>query len=345
VDKISRSGIKILLALLAIFLLTGCYDGRWGKVRAAEQTRDRLSAWLVFWDLEKGAAELKHYTKKFDEVCYFGAYFKNDGTLMLPRELEQANRPAQKREGQTVYLNIVNDRLLPNGGKEFKTTEFLGRLLQDVASRREHIRAIVALAQKERYDGVEIDYERIWKDDTTKNVFLPFVRELYEEAGSKNLKLRVVLEPGAPYDDVKWPEGPKYVVMFYNLFGTHSGPGPKADKKFIQKTLSKMAALPEPKSVAFATGGCLWSSKGEKRFITESEAERLLAESKAPQKRDEVSGVVFFKYRKGISVYEVWYADAATLDYWTKLAEESGVRDIALWRLGGNNSLAAFKRL
>ena len=314
-------------------------------LRRLGKRENQLSVWTVYWDTEEGSKEFGRFEKRLDEVCFFGAYFEEDGKLLLPEELTFDKRVAKKKKQLVEYLTIVNDRVLPDGSKEYKKTEFLQDLLNDQEKRKEHIDELIALAKSEHFDGVEIDYERIWKDCETKDSFVPFIKELYAATTANNLKLRVVLEPGTPFNDIELPTGPKYVVMLYNLYGLHSGPGPKADSAFIKKVLVKMAKVPEPKAVAFATGGCLWSSDGDKKFLTEREAKQLLGQYNVDAKRDAASKAVTFKYREGTTVYEVWYADAATLDYWISLAEESGIRDIAIWRLGSNETLNKIKRL
>jgi len=76
------------------------------------------------------------------------------------------------------------------------------------------------------------------------------------------------LAPGASLSAKHFITGPKYVVMLYNLYGTHTLlPAQKADRTFIQKTLANMATLPEPKAVAYAGGGCLWNTKGQRRLL------------------------------------------------------------------------------
>ncbi len=344
-NKLLRNSVKIILLSLLLFLLAGCYNGKQANVKAASQTKNQLSVWTVYWDAQEGTEEFGRFEKRLDEVCLFGAHFEEDGKLFLPEELTFDKRAAKKKKQLVEYLTIVNDRILADGCKEYKKTEFLQDMLNDQERRKEHIEEIIALAKSEHYDGVEIDYERIWRDCEIKDSFIPFIKELYAAATANDLKLRVVLEPGTPFNDIELPVGPKYVVMLYNLYGMHSGPGPKADSDFIKKVLGKMANMPEPKAVAFATGGCIWNSDGEKRFITEKEAKQLLEQYKADAKRDGASKAVTFKYREGTTAYEVWYADAATLDYWISLAEDAGIRDIAIWRLGSNLTLQKIKRL
>ena len=54
---------------------------------------------------------------------------------------------AKKKKKLVEYLTIVNDRVLPDGSKEFKKTEFLHNLLNDQEKRKEHIENIIAFPQ------------------------------------------------------------------------------------------------------------------------------------------------------------------------------------------------------
>ena len=131
--------------------------------------------------------------------------------------------------------------------------------------------------------------------------------------------------------------------MLYNLHGLHNGPGPKADGAFIRKTVSRMADLPGKKSVAIATGGCIWQdyrllglSRGATRFLSSQEAAALAKEKAASVTRDEASGVLQFSYEEDKHHYEVWYADAETVNAWITEIAKLGISDVSIWRLGGN---------
>ena len=98
------------------------------------------------------------------------------------------------------------------------------------------------------------------------------------------LKLRVPLAPGTSFSTTHFIAGPEYVVMLYNLYGTHTLlPGPKADRAFVQKILANMV----------------------------------------------------FNY--------AWFADATTINYCISLAKEDGIKNIELWRLGGNSRIENIK--
>ncbi|MBU2701936.1 spore germination protein YaaH [Sporomusaceae bacterium BoRhaA] len=326
------------------FILTGCnYDSQ-VAVNAVPKEPTKISAWLAYWDLDAGEKDLKKMGNQLDQLSYFGAYFDKNDNFFIPKELSDKRSELKKRkEKYETYLTFVNDKQNFDGSVVLKDIEVLRRLFSDDASMEKHIDEIIALTLQGGYDGIEIDYERIWTDEKIGQPFLRFADKLYVKALKNNLKLRLVLEPSTPFSSTGFFQGPEYVVMFYNLYGLHSAPGPKANKEFIQKTFNRMKVLPGEKSVAFSTGGCVWGDNGEKRFLTEVEAKTLAVTYGVETKRDEESQCAVFDYQdKGIS-YQVWYADVKTLNYWIAIAKEQGVNNISLWRFGGNVDINKIK--
>lgn len=325
--------LKGSIVAIALVFLAGCNYNSQAAVSGPVQK----SAWLAYWDLEAGEKDLAKVSKKLEKLSYFGAYFDKDGRLFLPKELSDKRTELQKQKvGYQTYLTFINDKQNADGSAVMKDIDILKRLFADEPSMDKHIAEIIAMTKQGGYDGIEIDYERIWKDEKVGQAFIRFTEKLYEQAIKQDLDLRVILEPGTPFTSVDFPRGPEYVVMLYNLHGLHNSPGPKADKEFIQKKVKQMAALPGEKAVALSTGGCLWGDNGEKRFLTEVEARTLAATYGVQQKRDEDSQCLVFAYKEKGVAYQVWYADSKTLQYWIVAAQEQGVNQISLWRLGGN---------
>ncbi|MEG6586623.1 hypothetical protein [Dendrosporobacter sp. 1207_IL3150] len=331
---------KILKAAIiaAVFLiLTGCtYDSQY-LVNAVAKEPIKKTVWLAYWDLNAGEKDLQLTPNSVEKLSFFAAYFDKDDRVFVPIELSnkksELNNKINKYE---TYLTFVNDKQSASGSCVMKDIEVLRRVFADDVTIEKHIDDIIALTLQGGYDGIEVDYERIWKDESVGKSFMKFADKLYKRAIDNNLKLRIVLEPRAPFASNDFPKGPEYVVMLYNLNGLHSDPGPKANKEFIQKTITKMKALPGSNSVAFSTGGCLWGSDGKKRFLTEAEAKHLADKKEAEIKRDEQSQCIVFEYVEGGITYQVWYADVKTLNYWISIAKVEGVNNISLWRLGGN---------
>lgn len=329
---------RMMLLAAVFFFLTGCNYDSPVKVDAKETSRG--SSWIAYWDLDAGEKDLQRIGNKLDKLSYFGAYFDQDDRLFIPQELSEKQKKLKSQKANyEIYLTFINDKQNSDGSAELKDIEVLRRLFVDDAAIEKHIDEIITMTLQGGYNGIEIDYERIWTDPKIGQSFLNFTDKLYAKALKNNLKLRIVLEPGSPFATGAFPNGPDYVVMVYNLYGLHSGPGPKADKEFIQKTLTRMEALPGCKWAAFSTGGCLWGDNGEKRFLSEVEAKTLAVTYDAAAKRDKGSQCLVFAYKdKGVS-YQVWYADVETLNYWIAIAKTYGIGNISLWRMGGNVDL------
>lgn len=343
-DSIFLKTVKAAIAAAVFVIFTGCTYNP-AVVSAVAEKPAELSAWLAYWDLDAGEKDLKRINRNFAKLSYFGAYFDKNDNLFIPAELIDKKRQLKKAAGKyETYLTFVNDKENPDGSVVVKDVEVLRRIFANDISLEKHVDAIIALTMQGGYDGIEIDYEKIWKDRKIGLSFLNFTEKLYAKAMQNHLKVRIVLEPMAPFDFADFCKGPEYVVMFYNLYGLHSGPGPKANKEFIQKTLTRMENLPSEKSAAFSTGGCVWDSNGKKSFLTEAEAKTLAVTNEAEPKRDEESQCIVFEYKdsKGVT-YQVWYADVKTLNYWISIAQEQGQNNISLWRLGGNVDIDKIK--
>lgn len=329
-----------LCTILCVGLLTGCYLGSASDVSSS--VKGDVTVWLAYWDADAGSKDIKRLKGKGYNISYFAAYFDKDANLFIPDEITQAKEKLGNLGGK-AYLSFVNDKEKPDGANILKDKDVLHEVFENDETMQNHIDSILSLAKQGKYDGVEIDYETFWKDEDLVEKFLEFTKNLYDQAEAAGLKVRIILEPNTPFM-ADFAEGPEYVVMMYNLYGLHSGPGPKANKEFIQAVLTKMQNLPGEKSVAFSTGGCLWGSEGEKRLLTEDAAMVLAKTYHARVTRDEASACQFFSYTEANINYTVWYADAETLKFWNAVASElGGNTNISIWRMGGNADIAKIK--
>ena len=326
-----KQAIFALAAASSLLLFSGCGAA---PLKSGNHPPVTKSAWVVSWDKEKGWEAYDKTKERWGSVSYFAVTFDEKGALKVPADLP-------KIESTPFYLTFVNDVTKSNGHSTEKDTDILRHVLRDEHARRVHAKEILAIAEACGADGIDIDYERIGKDPELVEAFAHFTQLLYLESIPAHKKIRIILEPSMPMD-APYSVGPEYVVMLYNLYGLHSGPGPKADGPFIEKTIRKMEALPSKKAVAFSNGGCLWKDaglfglvKGTPRFITTAEAVRRCDAHQTKPERDEASAALHFSYQEDGHTYEVWYADEETLDAWTTLAANRGIPSVSLWRLGG----------
>ncbi len=333
---------KALTAILAAgsFLLSAGCNG--SPIQSAPHEPVAMTAWVADWDMKQGMTEYGQIQGNIEHLSYFAARFQKDGSLMIPESITQGR---QGHEQSTDYLTVVNDAESGKGDIRDKDLEVLHKVLKNKKSRAQHIQELLSLVEDNGYGGLEIDYERVFKDKELIGKYLDFLQELNVACQEKNIHLRAILEPGMDFG-AGFPEGPEYVVMLYNLYGTHSNAGPKANGSFIEKTIERMAALPGDKGVALSTGGCMWEARLLKlkhdkgKFINEAKAISLQQQFKAETQRDPESACLYFDYTDKGSDYTIWYADSETINAWITVAANKGIKSVSLWRLGGNTDVA-----
>ena len=301
----------------------------------AEELFENDAAWAVYWDDEDVTKKLSERAPEADIICIFEAYFDEGYGLVFNEDAKALfeklkNDPAGK--DRKYYLTFVND-VVGTASTKQKDTDVLYSILQDPAK---HASDIVEMAKDNGFDGIEIDYEKIRKDEKLWELFTVFEKELIAACRNEGLDIRVVLEPSTPVSKLEFPEGPEYVVMCYNLFGYGTKPGPKADEEFLSELVSDFEALPGDTGYALANGGFDWDlADGSVTSLTDEEGRQLLSEHAGKAVRDEKSGVMTFTYNKDGAEHEVWVADDETLENWSRILHEKTGRKvkISLWRI------------
>ncbi|WMJ89345.1 glycosyl hydrolase [Anaerocolumna sp. MB42-C2] len=304
-----------------------------------EDNKD-FSVWLTYWDLKNFEQEISAAKDNIDNICYFAAYFNTDGKLFIPQEITNTYKQIKSKYGENKYhsyLSFVNDLLKPDGTSSLKDTELLYTLFSTPEQIENHINEIINMTVNGGYNGIEIDYEGIKSDIKLWNLYLNFINQLYAAALAKSIPVRIVLEPNVPEKELKFTQGPEYVIMCYNLYGAGTVPGPKANEKFLTQMAEKMKAFPGKVNFAFSSGGYDFAEDGTAKQVTEIEAETLRTEYNTAITRDKDSNCIVFKYKdlNGLS-HEVWYADKETLNFWYSVINKYGDYGFTLWRIGGN---------
>lgn len=302
-----------------------------------------ISVWPTYWDTETVMDEITVMQEEIDCICYFAAYFNEEQELFIPNKSLQTKADVEKVYADkqwTSYLTVVNDLLLKGGGSSLKDTTLLYQMLENPTNRTNHIYELMKLVKENDFDGIEIDYEAIKKDMQLWEYFIAFLVELNEETVKQGIQLRVLLEPGAPIEQLEFPDGPEYVMMCYNLNGYGTEPGPKANSEFIQKMAKKMEVLPGRKGMAFSVGGFDFAQDGSVAQLTETQCKALLEQHSSEVRRDEASHALIFDYiDENAMSHQVWYGDTETLKYWIEEGMASGFQSFSIWRLGSFTSL------
>ncbi|PQP89182.1 glycosyl hydrolase [Paenibacillus sp. AR247] len=337
--QVAQSG---WMTLVLVIVAVGVGFSMWMRQPAMQaaappaRTPVNLTAWVVDWQWESGLTDAGELGKALSRVQAFAAYFDESDqpyfTKAFQEALPQIRETAEAAGIGELNLTLVNDIVRRDGSESPKDSELVSRLVSTKEAREKHIAEIEALLDQYSFQGVEIDYERI--PDKDWGYMTAFYRELYERMHAKGKSLRIVLESRAPVETLKLPEGPEYVMMAYNLYGTHSGPGPKADKAFLKKLAKRMTAVPGVKTIAIAAGGFDWHGD-QVTAITEQQAVKIRYTNGSELKRDAASGSLHYQYTDDKNVkHTVWYADGSTLTSWIDTLRQAGISHVAVWRLG-----------
>lgn len=338
---IVQFGRIALVGLLIVFLVS-C-KGEGNESEPGESLKDVVvdevslstSIWLVDWQVEESLYDVAQIVDSIDNLSLFATYFDENGEFYQPEQTEQLINKTIKdlSSPKSVYMTFVNDQFMADGTIIQKNPVLLNDILASSSSRNNHIEQLLTYAKNFQIDGIEIDYEKIPKDLTDE--FLRFIDELYVALDERGLSLRVILEPSFPLKIDALAQDIQFVVMAYNVFGFHSGPGPKANYQFLDKVVSAFPNQVGNVGIALATGGFRWHGDNV-QSLTEKDIQTLIDRHQVKPKRDNESDALTFTYSEDNNQVEVWYADNVTLTSWVRyLALKGDYRNFSFWRSGG----------
>jgi spore germination protein YaaH len=301
-------------------------------------TNIAYGSWLPYWETSASLEEANEMQNQLDTFVAFACLFDNKDNLLMPVEtvdLLSALKKSHAQDGKNVYLSVVNDIEVSPGKYDNKSVGLLRRLFRSEETRSRHMEQLAELIDTYGLKGLELDYENIKYDTGLWSSYTLFIEKIWSICQRDGINLRIVLPWDAPlYANL--PVGPEYTVMCYNLYGYHSGPGPKADLAFLKKTCELYVNAPFTVRMAFATGGFDWYD-GTIDALTQEQAQKQLQAVQFEPSRDEASGALTAAYKQDGKEHTMWYADAKTLCVWQDVCASYGFSSFDLFRLGGND--------
>lgn len=294
-------------------------------------------AWLPYWEMDAALDEADRLLGRVDTYIAFAALFDSSDQVYVPSETHVMLSVLKEASFQSadVFISVVNDVETAAGGFENKSTSLLRRLFASPESKSRHIEQLMALVDMYQPEGLELDYENIDGDTALWSSYVALIEDVWSICRREDVRLRVVLPWDAPLY-ATLPKGPEYTVMCYNLFGYHSGPGPKADIDFLKDTCKLYLTVPGSVRMAFATGGFEWAG-GKITALTQEQIIEKLNDAQVEPARDLYSGALKAVYQDSGTTHELWYADGQTLALWQETCIDYGFNSFDLFRLGGND--------
>ena len=241
-----------------------------------------------------------------------------------------------KGNNYKVWAMFSNDSMI----------ETTSEILNDYKTRQQTIENIVNLAVKYGVDGINLDFENIYKED--KDMFTRFVVELYPRL--KDLGMTLTVDVTAPdggdnwslcYDRDSLADNADYLVfMAYDQnnansikAGTVAGYG--WVKANVNKFLGQEAVSNEKLILAIPFYTRVWTenSNGEliKSSIVNMKDVNTLIAGKGETTWDTTTRQNYIEYKQGNDTCKIWIEDLASIREKLGIVGEKGLAGVAFW--------------
>ncbi|GHH99683.1 glycosyltransferase [Neobacillus kokaensis] len=213
--------------------------------------------------------------------------------------------------------------------------ETVHQLLNSPEEQAKLIKKLHELIKKQGFDGINIDFENLNKND--RDLLPQFLKELDTVFHADGLSVSIAVQAANEAFDYKELE--KYVdqmiVMAYDE--NVNNPGTIASSSWFKETLSKLSK--EKLIVGLGNYGYDWEWESQQpgEVVSFDDVTRLAEKANLNIQWDDMSQTPYLKYTENNKVHELWFLDSATFYNQLKMSTEAGAQGIALWRLGSED--------
>jgi spore germination protein len=222
----------------------------------------------------------------------------------------------------------------------------VSHVLHNPAVMRQQVDAIVALAQREKYAGIDIDYEELHAGDG--HAFTQFATDLAAALHARGKVLSVAVfpqtaapGPGQPNASQNYAALGRIAnqvrIMAYNFHWADSAPGATAPISWVRAvTRYATSQMPASKVVlGVPLFGYDWSG-GSAPATTVSwlQALRLSRQYHVSASYSKTAQAPYFSYVRRRREHTVWFENAASSMAMFQVAKGSGAAGVYLWMYG-----------
>ena len=158
----------------------------------AETSDLEVSGWIPYWAVSSGTKDARKNLDAFSVIFPFNYSVKSDGTLLDMGKIKQSAWKklfsAAKKEDVLVIPTIM-----------WSNTSAMYTTLSDKSLRTKHIKEITSMVRKQKFDGIDIDYEG--KSAETYEGYALFLKELKKALGKSKI-LSCTIEARTPPDSL-----------------------------------------------------------------------------------------------------------------------------------------------
>ena len=341
-----RSGVAVAATGVALVLIaSAALGGRSGGGRSTRLTPGTASrypeiigfyqnGWSQIYKSSFGSVQ-QHY-QTLDTVLAFWYSIDGNGNLH-----SNAPKPSvtQWIKAHRMRMGVLINNIPGPAGDN-------GAMLTDPAARQRAVTAIANLVHRDGYQEVNIDFELL--KPSTRSGLVSFMRAL-RAALPKNVilsesvfpKVGVTSDINGAYNYIELAKYVDYLVIM--LYDKHSDGGPAGPVSPYSWVVDNMnwflhtAKIP-PQKIVIAAGvyGYDWptgSTHAQEMPLTQ--ITNKLQQTGATPRIDATSKEPYFTYTDNNGTpHIVWYQNKDTVLQRLKLAEQLGIRGLAIWALG-----------
>lgn len=313
---------------------------------------------LGFYTLEEGPTLPSSYTSfvnNLGEISQTGLFMfrisaNNPTTIEKFGEFTDQdirNLVAIAHRNNVKIFPVVHNLLYRPGGTTL-AKNVVKVLVSNAQNRTAFAFNLLNLIQKYNFDGVNIDIEDVFMEDSANlSLLYAEIARVLRPRGyffSASVPSRVSDQPFNPFSDpfdyaAIGNAVDEFVAMLYNEHGwPGSGPGPVVSIGWMERVLKyTITKMPKEKVVGAVSvfGFDFNLTTGRNTYVTYNMAVNLANRYNKQIIFDEKTQTPMFAYvdAQG-NQHEVWFENARSIYAKIKLAWDLGIKGIALWRLG-----------
>ena len=317
------------LRMLAILFATACTHA--GAPVGAQSTRagtPGLEVWAFHapWDPRSFESAVRN-RERIDVLVSGWVALDTAGGLPQVLYVDSLIRRADQR---TRYAALVTSWL----GDRFHPST-VNRLAGDAAALARTASFIARHARETGYSALVLDFEAHDREDL--DGLLRVVDAIADSARAQGVRQIVLAIPAA---DEAYPAAPLLeavdlvLPMLYDEHWSTSGPGPVSSPAWVRSTLTaRVAEAGASRMVAALPLYGYWWRPGQAaaQTVGVADARRIAAERGITLARDSAAATLTLRAE---GAGELWVTDAALLRELVAIATSTGIRRVALWRLG-----------
>lgn len=312
----------------------------------------KVIGWIPYWDQDSATQSFMNNVSKIDYISVFWYRIDENGKLGSYDGVDEDKSIIDfaHKNGVLVLALVANLNETGDGVWDFQRVD---KVISTKQARSKHIEDLVALVEKNGFDGIDIDYESL--RISQKENFTEFIKELSWALHARNKLLGVAIHPKTSEDNPLENNGSQaqdlqkigryadqLYFMTYLEHGAFGEPGPIGSLNWMEQVIAYgLTQVPYQKAyLGIGLMGAQWSRQNDGTFsAANSEMAFLdvLSTAKAHSLTpiwDEKSKTPYLRFSTNGAENIIWFENAESIKLRLDLAEKYRVGGVAFWRLG-----------